>query len=82
MTQSKPRSKQEQRKQPTLSEVLKMLDQFSSDELKSLADEVQQILWEREKMAEGERIPGPSVPAEEVFTRLRARYEEKKASQC
>lgn len=79
MTQSRPKQKPEPKKLASFDEVFERLDQCTSEELQTLAEEIKQILWEREMVAGADAVPGASIPAEEVFTELRARFESEKA---
>ena len=74
MTQSKPKPKMDQKSASPFGRIYKFLDKCSDEELKRLAEEIDQLLWERDKVSEAMANPSPSIPSEQVFEQMFERH--------
>lgn len=75
MAQRKPEE------QPTLDQVLKLVNQLSPEEQEKVSEELK-LQWLRRELgkSEDELRRGEGIPAEEVFAELEAEYERRKAN--
>lgn len=88
MTQSKPKPKPTPKKLSPIDQFHKLLDKCSDDELRGLAKEIDQLLWERQlvakplaSLAQGEVGVDGFVFLKELRQELTNKYERKKSSQ-
>ncbi len=75
MTQSKPKPKPAPKRLSPFDRLQKLLDQCSDEELQELTKEINQLLWERQMVAEAEATAGQSIDGFVFLEELRQKAE-------